>query len=197
MTTSASSSLRSNIGGDHMSHSPLRGCGSSVYSTMIDQPLESAYLICASICSSVRSGRNENCPCVSLMSCLSLRRGRRDDDVGRVGRGVVERDVLPDLERGVELRAALGGLDEDVRTLLVVVATLVAGLDDRLDGGAVGAGAGRDAHRVADRAAAELQDAVFAEVVQQLVHLAGVDAARGDRHDARQRGPVLIEVQAL
>ena len=29
---------------------------------MIDQPLESAYVICASICSSVRSGRKENVP---------------------------------------------------------------------------------------------------------------------------------------
>ena len=46
---------------------------------------------------------------------------------------------------------------------------------------------------MADRAAAELEDDVLAEVVEQLVHLAGVDAARGDRHDAGHRGPVLVE----
>jgi len=34
---------------------------------------------------------------------------------------------------------------------------------------------------VADGAAAELQDDVLAQVVQELVHLAGVDAAGGHR----------------
>ena len=68
--------------------------------------------------------------------------GRRRDDVGHVGGLVVEGDVLPDLERGVQLGAALGGLLEDVRALLVVVLALVAGLDHRLDGDAVGGRAG-------------------------------------------------------
>ena len=48
-----------------------------------------------------------------------------------------------------------------------------------------------------DRAAAELQDYVFAQQVQQLVHLAGVNAARGDRHHGRERGPGLIEKDAV
>ena len=90
----------------------------------------------------------------------------------------------------------LRGVGEDVRALLVEVAPLVAGQDHRLDRDPVGRGAGGDAHRVADRPAAELQHHVLAEVVEQLVHLAGVDPARGDRHHAGQRRPVLVEVQA-
>ena len=66
---------------------------------------------------------------------------------------------------------------------LKVVLALVAGLDHRLDGDAVGGRARGDPHRVADRAAAELQHDVLAEVVEQLVHLAGVNAARCDRHE--------------
>jgi len=100
-----------------------------------------------------------------------------DDEVGRVGGLELEGDVLPDLQRGVELGAAARGALEDVRALLEVVAALVAGLDHRLDRDAVGGRTGGDPHGVADRAAAELQDRVLAEVVQQLVHLAGVDAA--------------------
>ena len=61
---------------------------------------------------------------------------------------------------------------------------------------AVGRRAGLDALRVADRAAAELQHHVVAEQVEQLVHLAGVDAARGDRHHLAQIGPVLVEEDA-
>ena len=130
-------------------------------------------------------------PCVILIgSAVAVA-----TSVGGVGGLEVEGDVLPDLERGVQLGAALGRLPEDVGALLVVVPALVARLDHRLDGDAVGGGAGGDAHRVADRAAAELQHDVLAEVVQQLVHLAGVDAARGDRHDTRHRGPVLVEVE--
>ena len=49
---------------------------------------------------------------------------------------------------------------------------------------------------MADRAAAELQHHVLAEIVEQLVHLAGVDAARGDRHHLAQARPVLLEEEA-
>ncbi len=49
---------------------------------------------------------------------------------------------------------------------------------------------------MADRAATELQHHVVAEQVEQLVHLAGVDAAGGDRHHLLQRAPVLVEVDA-
>ena len=50
---------------------------------------------------------------------------------------------------------------------------------------------------MADRAAAELQHHVLAEQVEQLMHLAGVDAARGDRHHLVERGPGLIEEHAM
>ena len=94
------------------------------------------------------------------------------------------------------VRQEVDGRAEDLRALGQVVRALVARLDHRLDRDAVRLGARGDAHRVADRAAAELQDNVLAEVVEQLMHLAGVDAARGHRHHARHRTPVLLEVQA-
>ena len=78
-----------------------------------------------------------------------------------------------------------------------IVAAFVAGQDHGLQRHAVGGGAGLDAHRMADRAAAELQHHVFAEIVEQLVHLAGMDAAGGDRHHLVERGPVLVEEQAV
>ena len=53
-----------------------------------------------------------------------------------------------------------------------------------------------DAHGMADGAAAELQDHVLAEIREQLVHLAGVDAAGGHRHHLAQLRPVLLEEQA-
>src|SRR5512135_3384187 len=63
-------SRRSNIGLPNISQNVLRGCGSSVYSMPIAQPLSSAYLSCALICLSVRSGRNENVPWVIRMMVL-------------------------------------------------------------------------------------------------------------------------------
>ncbi len=48
-----------------------------------------------------------------------------------------------------------------------------------------------------DGAAAELQHHVLAEIVQELVHLSGMDAARGDRHDLVQARPVLVEEDAV
>ena len=50
---------------------------------------------------------------------------------------------------------------------------------------------------MADGAAAELQHDVLAEIVDQLVHLAGMNAARGHRHHLAQAGPVLVEEHAL
>ena len=49
---------------------------------------------------------------------------------------------------------------------------------------------------MSDRAAAELQDDVVAEQIEQLMHLPGVDAAGSNRHDLAQRAPVLLEVVA-
>src|SRR5689334_5281292 len=65
-------SLRSNIGLPYISQYVLRGCGSSVYSTLTAQPLLSAYLICAVICASVSSGRKENWPCVTRLPGLVI-----------------------------------------------------------------------------------------------------------------------------
>ena len=50
---------------------------------------------------------------------------------------------------------------------------------------------------MADRAAPELQHDILAQKVQQLMHLPRVNAAGSDRHDCRQRGPVLLEIQSL
>ncbi len=49
---------------------------------------------------------------------------------------------------------------------------------------------------MADGAAAELQHDIITEQIEQLMHLAGMNAARRDRHDFAQVGPVLIEEQA-
>ena len=90
----------------------------------------------------------------------------------------------------------LGGVLQDLRAFVLDVLALVARLDHRLQRHAVGHGAGLDALRVADGAAAELQDHVVAEQAQQLVHLAGVDAAGGHGHDLLGVGPVHVEEQA-
>ena len=63
-------SLRSNIGLPNISQYVLRGCGSSVYSTETAHPWLRQYSICAVICASVRSGRNEKVPCVSRIAVL-------------------------------------------------------------------------------------------------------------------------------
>ena len=62
---------------------------------------------------------------------------------------------------------------------------------------AVGGGAGLNPLGMADGAAAELQHDIFAEVIEQLVHLAGVDAARGDRHHLVEARPMLVEEHAM
>ena len=122
---------------------------------------------------------------------------RRRHEIELVGRGVVEGDVAPDVERLAQRRAGLGGLGEDRRPFVDIVAPDVAREDHRFERDAVGGRAGLDAHRMADRAAAELQHDVLAEQVEELVHLPGVDAARGDRHQLVERRPVLIEEEAV
>ena len=47
-----------------------------------------------------------------------------------------------------------------------------------------------------DRHGVVTRGAVVAEEVEELVHLPGMDAARGDRHDLLDVGPVLLEVEA-
>ena len=46
---------------------------------------------------------------------------------------------------------------------------------------------------MSDGPAAELQDDVLAQIMQKLVHLAGMYAAGGHRHHPGQTGPVLLE----
>src|SRR5664279_2518954 len=48
---------------------------------------------------------------------------------------------------------------------------------------------------MANRASPKLKYAVFAEIVEQLVHLASVNAAGGHRHHSGHGGPVLFEIQ--
>src|SRR5271165_2775029 len=118
-------------------------------------------------------------------------RGR--NEVRRVRRVVVEGDVLPDLQRLAKGRAGLGGLGQNLGTLVNIVAALVAGEDHGFQRDAVGGRAGRDAAGMADGAAAELQHDVLAEKIEQLVHLAGMDAAGGDRHQLVEARPRLVE----
>src|SRR5271166_2178087 len=123
MTPAAS--RRSNIGNAHISQSELRGCGSSVNSSETAHPCRRQYSICARIWVSVRSGRNEKVPCVMRIESSS-RSGRGGNEVGRVGRGVVERNLSPDVERSLERLAMARRLDQDLRTFVPDVATFVA-----------------------------------------------------------------------
>src|SRR5579875_3865435 len=163
------------------------------------QPLPMAYSTCALISSSVRSGRYENVPWVRRMSvvCSSLSDRRRRQRIGRVGGLVVEADLTPGVESGLERLAGLGSLLEDLGTLAQVLPALVAGLDHRLHGHPVGGGAGGDTHRIADRPPAELQHHILPQVVQQLVHLPSVDPSRGNGHHPWHRCPVLLEIDAM
>ena len=97
--------------------------------------------------------------------------------VGHVCGFVVESDILPDLQRGLQRRAGRRRLGENFRPFVQLVAAFVAGEDHRLQRHAIRGGAGLNAHGMADGAAAELQDDVFTEMIQQLMHLAGVNTA--------------------
>src|SRR5271165_2437480 len=48
---------------------------------------------------------------------------------------------------------------------------------------------------MANRSSPELKHAVFAEIVEQLMHLAGVDAAGSHWHHSWHGRPVLLEIQ--
>src|ERR1035441_7149330 len=80
---------------------------------------------------------------------------RRDDNVRGVGGLVVEADVPPGVQGDLQRLAGLGRLGQDLLALADEIAALVAGLDHCLGGHPVGGGARRDAHRVADRPAAD------------------------------------------
>src|SRR5579863_9933294 len=78
-----------------------------------------------------------------------------------------------------------------------VVSSFVASEDHRLQRHTIGCRACLYAHRMPDRAAAELQDDVLAEQVEQLVHLAGMDAPGGHRHQLVEARPMLVEEYAM
>src|SRR5579875_3139134 len=123
--------------------------------------------------------------------------GDGGEHVGRVGRLEVEADLTPGVEGHQQWLTVPGGSLQDLRSLLEEVESLVAGFDHCLHGHPVGGGTGRYSHGVAYGSAAELQHDVLAEVVQELVHLACVNAARCHRHDAGQRPTVLFEVHPM
>src|SRR5690606_21547083 len=85
----------------------------------------------------------------------------------------------------------------DLWPFLDIVPAFVAGEHHGLERYTVGCRSGRDTHRVADRPAAELKHDVFAQKIEKLVHLAGMDAARSHRHELVERGPVLVEEDAV
>mmetsp|Transcript_38712 Transcript_38712/g.90622 ORF Transcript_38712/g.90622 Transcript_38712/m.90622 type:complete len:631 (-) Transcript_38712:1357-3249(-) len=132
-------------------------------------------------------------------------------DVGR-GRTRAHRSLVGDVElvHGVKLELDLfpgfhGDLEfgrlrrssrEDLLAFLLQRPAFVAGLHASFQGHAVGAGAGRIAPGVAQRAASELQHRVVAEDADQRRHVPDVDAAGGHRESARHRTPVLIEEDA-
>src|ERR1019366_5351039 len=128
---------------------------------------------------------------------LLLRGPRRRHRVVCVRGLVVEADVAPDVEGGAKLRAPFGGGAEYLRAFVDVVAALVSGLHHDLERHAVGGCSGGNAHGVADGATSELEHAVLTEIVEELVHLAGVDAPGRDRHDAWHGNPVLVKIDAV
>src|SRR3984885_7815736 len=132
-----------------------------------------------------------------IMLLFSFGSGRRSR-AGRVVRGiggrVVEADLAPGIERLLQRAAELRRAAKDLSALVPDVTALVARLDHRLERHAIGHRAGLNTRWVSDGAAAELQYHVVTEQIEQLMHLAGVNAARGDRHDLADVGPVLGDV---
>src|ERR1700678_2142728 len=122
--------------------------------------------------------------------------GGRDLTIRSVRGCVVESDFAPGIECLLQRTAGLGGPPQYVDVFVTDVPALVARLDYHLQRHAVGHGTGLDARRMPDGAAAELQDDIIAEQIEQLVHLAGMNAARRDGHDLAPMGPVLMEEQA-
>ena len=113
-----------------------------------------------------------------------------------VDRVEFELDLLPRLHGDLQFGAVFGGLGQDVLAFLLKLPALVAGLHAGLERDAVGRGACGVAPGMAQCAAAELQDGVVAEDRHQRRHVPDVDAARGDREDARHPAPVLVEEDA-
>src|SRR5215472_3136507 len=100
------------------------------------------------------------------MSC-SVSGGRGGNDIGGIGGLVVEGDITPRVQGHLKGLAAPGSVTQNILALCKEVAALIPCLDHRLGGYAIRGGAGGDAQRVADGAAAELEHHVLAQVVQQ------------------------------
>src|ERR1700677_583545 len=122
--------------------------------------------------------------------------GRRYEVRG-VRRLIVERHVLPGIERSAQRRTPPARGGEDLRPLVPDVAAFVAGLDHGLERHPVRGRAGLDALGMADGPAAELQHDVLTEIGQELMHLTGVNASRGDGHELAKSCPVLIEEDSV
>src|ERR1019366_7419670 len=118
---------------------------------------------------------------------------RRRNEIRSVGRGVVEGDLAPGVERRLEWGAPSGGVTKNLEALVPDVAALVSRQHHAFEGHPVGRGTGLDALRVADRPAAELQHDVVSEQMEKLMHLPGMDAAGCHRHHLLQGAPVLVE----
>src|ERR1700736_4198133 len=96
--------------------------------------------------------------------------------VGGVGRGVVKADIFPEVDGLAQRRAPASRFLHNFRALAQDIVALVARLDQGFEGDAIGCRSRCDAHRMTDRAAAELKDRVLTQVVQQLMRLRCVNS---------------------
>src|ERR1019366_2709903 len=126
-----------------------------------------------------------------------LRDGWSRHVVDRVRGGVVKTDVFPGIKRSAQRLAGLSGVRENLRPFGFYVAPFVASENHGLERDPIGGSTGLDAHRVPDRAAAELQHAVLAEIIDKLMHLSCMNAAGCNRHDFARARPLLIKEQAV
>src|SRR2546428_6555983 len=88
------------------------------------------------------------------------------------------------------------GAFENVIPFLRKITALVAGLNTRFERDAIRVRACAASVRMSRGAAAELEDRVVAEDLDQRGHVPDVDATRGRRQYTRQRRPFLVEVHA-
>src|SRR6266487_6754399 len=113
-----------------------------------------------------------------------------------VGRSVVEGDILPEFECRTQRAAPLRRLLKDLRPFIEVITPFIACLNHSFHGNAVGCRTSGDALWMTDRTTTKLKHYVFTQVVQELVHLPGMNSTRCDRHDGWHGHPILLEEQS-